>query len=659
MKKLLLTLLVSSAFAVSAMAQGSTIFGETIELPEDFVPLQVIMPPSPLTMQVLFVGGSDRVQTTPTYGYEAGEVYAKEWHDFIGFTPDNDSDDLGWVSVNHEEIYRDNRIGDGGGMSVFKIKRAADGSLEVVDQTLSDGRTGKYFNVDFVNTVGETGMNCAGISSVWDGRIWTAEEWFRTSNASINNGATRSSNYPLDLASGDYLDSLETFFEDNFGLEFDLADANSGVRNTSDFTISSDIDGFDGLTVKKYQNFNWMVEIDPKEAKAIRKQYNWGRQGFEGGTIGMDQTAYLGEDGTPGWFTKFVPDEVVEGQPVDYTKGRTFVYKHDADPAAGLGNWVEIENNDPEKMLGFKDQAVAAGATMYNRIEWVAVDSTTGIVYWTETGRDNPGSRWRDEAADGAVHDPYTLARAAEFNTHPDSSDYPDYYGRIWAYNPETDLNYVIIEGGPFFTESPSVADYPEKHLSNADGLNVIYIPNDQGGVSPFLLIMEDLNGSSRGRMPAGISNRTCEVYLLDLAIENPTIDDLIRLTATPRGAEVTGGIQTSDLASVLLNSQHPNIANEFPWNHSLTFAINGFDQLTVTDLEEPTFEEAPGFQVYPNPTTREVFFKKAQDAAIYNNAGQRLRVFRNVTRIDVSEFPAGIYYIQNGAKQTQKLIIE
>ncbi len=41
-------------------------------------------------------------------------------------------------------------------------------------------------------------MNCGGITSEADGRIWTAEEWFRTSNSSIwagGAGVTDTSEY--------------------------------------------------------------------------------------------------------------------------------------------------------------------------------------------------------------------------------------------------------------------------------------------------------------------------------------------------------------------------------------------------------------------------------------------------------------------------------
>ena len=205
-------------------------------------------------------------------------------------------------------------IGDGGGMTVFKIARDADtDTIMVVEQTLADGRTGKFFNVDFANTVGETGMNCGGISAP-DGRIWTAEEWFRRNPGSIFGGVGSTS---------------------NFGTE--------GVRDTTDYTIATDIPGdFDGASLARYENFNYMVEIDPREAVAVRKQYNWGRMPYEGGVVLPDnQTVYLGSDAIPGWYIKFVADT-----PGDFTTGSTFVYKHDA-----AEKWIEIDNTSLDSML--------------------------------------------------------------------------------------------------------------------------------------------------------------------------------------------------------------------------------------------------------------------------------------------------------------------
>ncbi|TXF90847.1 DUF839 domain-containing protein [Neolewinella aurantiaca] len=629
---------------VGGLAHGQLVFPFEIDAPTDYTPNRVVMPGSPLSLQVLFIGGTDMVQTTATYGNEAGQTHAKEWHDFIGFTPDETGESLGWVSVNHESIYRDDRIGDGGGMSVFRVERdEISGDLNILDQTLDDGRSGKFFNVDFVNTVGETGMNCGGISSVVDGRIWTAEEWFRGNNASINNGVFSNDNA---FGSGPY--------GIGYNEEGGSNTANQGVRDLRPFEVDApEFPFIHGDTIAKYENFNWMVEIDPKQAKAIRKQYNFGRQGFEGGTVSPDNKyIYLGVDATPGFWMRFVADT-----PGDFTQGDIQVYKHDADE-----KWITIEQT-AEKMLDFGTQAVAAGATMYNRNEWVAIDATTGIVYWTETGRDKPGGNWSDEAANGAVYAPHHLARAAAQGVEgPGSSDYWDYYGRVLQYDPATEEVSVVIEGGPYFEESPTQADYPTKHLSNPDGLNVMTIDGEQ-----FLVIMEDLNGETFGRMPlennsggTGIRHRMCEMYLLQITDRDTvaSVDELVRLTVTPVGAEITGAIATPDGKSLLVNSQHPSGANPFPFNHSLTFAIHGFDNLTVTGLQAPDINgDRDRFAIYPNPTTQIVYFNTNQDVALYNANGQRLRVYRNVDSIDVANLPSGMYYLRSEDGQVVELV--
>ncbi len=603
-------------------------------MPAGFVLDSVLLPPSPLSVQVLFVGGVDLVQTTKTYGNPAGQQFAKEWHDFIGFTKDTTNASFGWISVNHEMVYRDDRIGDGGGMTVFRVKRNANDQLEVVDQTLTDGRKGKFFNVDFVNTVGETGMNCAGISSTIDGRIWTAEEWFRTNNSDINNGQNVSA------------PNTAGAFPMAPGRTSSSNAPNQGVRDTADFTIrNSGITGFDSLRIRKFQNFNWMVEIDPRQAKAIRKQYNWGRQGFEGGAIAADnKTVYLGEDATPGWFSRFVADT-----PGDFTKGKMYVYKHDTP-----SKWVEIPAV-PDSMLNFSAAARAKGATGYARPEWVAIDPKNNKVYWAETGVDNLGPAFAAGVATGATIDPGHTARAISkgFASATDAN-YKDYYGRIWVYDPATLEHFIYLEGGPDFAASPAEAAYPSKHLTNPDGLNVMQIDGKS-----FLVINEDLNGTTFGRTPAGVSNPTCEVYLLDLNKANPTVNDLIRLTAVPRGAEVTGAMPTPDGKSLLLNIQHPSASNPFPYNHSLTFVINGFDRLKTTALQNPEVEKSNELLLYPNPTRRTVFMNKTIDAAIYDASGKRIRVVRNTNELNVEDLTAGIYFVQTADGEIKKLIIQ
>jgi len=598
MKKILLSALAVAGILGTAKAQIK--FDPTIDTA--WTPTTAKLPQSPLKTQVLFIGGYHMVQTTDVYGNSAGTALAKQWHDFIGFTADTSgSGDLGWVSINHEEVSSNDSIGDGGGMTVFKVKRDPNtDSLIIVNQTLADGRSGEFFNVDFVSTVGETGMNCGGIIAP-DGRIWTAEEWWQSS-----------------------------------------LDAN--FRNTTDFVIgttsSAGFPGFNGETIQRVQNLNYMVEIDPREAKAVRKQYNWGRQPFEGGTVMADnKTVYLGTDDTPGLFTKFIA--ATAG---DFTSGTTYAYKHDATGS----KWIQMDNTNLEEMLHYQDSAIARGATMFNRLEWVT--NSGGKVYFTETGRANPGSRWVDDNANGGVFAAHHVARATAQSTTPDNTAYEDYYGRVLMYDPATEVVSVHIEGGPDFATDPAINAYPSVHLSNPDGLNTINI-NGQD----YLLICEDLNQTDHGSTPAGVGT-TCELYLLDLSIATPALSDLKRLVVAPAGSEITGAVGTPDGKTVLVNIQHPSSTNPFPYNNSLTLAITGFDQDVLSDME---YEMTNNFSIYPNPTTRELNFSRASDVAIYDNLGRRIKVYRGQTSIDVSDLATGVYFIQNDEGKTMKFIVE
>lgn len=608
--------------AGSLMAQ----FDPTIQ--PDFTTKTVMVPKSPLKYQVLFVGGVDQVQTVNNQGQPNGQTAAKQWHDFIGFTPDNTgSGDLGWVSVNHEMVWNDDKIGDGGGMTVFKIRRnnAAD-TIVLVPQNLPDGRQGTFFNVDFVNTVGETGMNCGGITSTADGRIWTAEEWFRTSNTSIYVG----NNAP-----------------------FDAGGPGKGVRDTTDWVIDTDIQGdFDGKSIRRFQNFNWMVEIDPKTAKAVRKQYNWGRQGFEGGCILPDnRTVFLGEDDTPGLFSKFVANT-----PGDFTSGKLFVYKENAGGATG--NWVEVNSGSLDDMLNIKARALAAGATVFNRVEWVVYDKVNNKVYLTETGRDDIGTRFANRSIGGYWAKVWRERNPSFAGTDAAALDsvragaFRDFYGRVLVYDVATDKVDLLVEGGPFLATSPNLGQYPATHLTNPDGLGMMYINN-----KAYLFIQEDLNGTSFGRVPNGITEPMCEMYILDLS-KTPSRNELKRVTMTPEGAEITGVCAIDD-NTILVNSQHPNAENPFPYNNSLTFAISGWRDAVTSIFEEPEFSKDSKFSVWPNPATRVLHFNVTTDVALYDASGNRVMVQRNVDMLDVSRLSAGVYFVRTADGDTQKIVIQ
>ncbi|MEO1628225.1 MAG: T9SS type A sorting domain-containing protein, partial [Bacteroidota bacterium] len=124
--------------------------------------------------------------------------------------------------------------------------------------------------------------------------------------------------------------------------------------------------------------------------------------------------------------------------------------------------------------------------------------------------------------------------------------------------------------------------------------------------------------------------------------------------------------------ASLLVNVQHPRTDNPFPYNHSLTLAINGFDKLAaqsrangvdpftnlaIDEVAAPTNSDV--FTVFPNPTTRTIYLNKASDVAIYNVEGQRVLVRRNVTEVNVSDLTPGMYFVQNAKGDILKLQVQ
>ena len=77
MKKSLLVGLLS----VSLISQAAGAEFPTKVQPKSMIPYlthSIVVPPSPLKYQVLFIGGVHDVQTTPTYGKPAGATKAKQ-----------------------------------------------------------------------------------------------------------------------------------------------------------------------------------------------------------------------------------------------------------------------------------------------------------------------------------------------------------------------------------------------------------------------------------------------------------------------------------------------------------------------------------------------------------------------------------------------------
>jgi secreted PhoX family phosphatase len=93
------------------------------------------------------------------------------------------------------------------------------------------------------------------------------------------------------------------------------------------------------------------------------------------------------------------------------------------------------------------------------------------------------------------------------------------------------------------------------------------------------LVISEDINWYDRGRVDQACEKRKDffnEIYFLDMSIENPTVNDLMRFCVAPRGSETTGVIFLPD-GSMIINIQHPKATNKGLINKSSTILVEGF----------------------------------------------------------------------------------
>ncbi len=507
--------------------------------------------------------------------------------------------------VNHERVNADDVNGDGGGMTVFTAYyNPATDTWEAVQP---DGGY-KFRNVDFSN-VGGTGANCGGIQTSW-GQVWTAEEW-----------------------------------GSEFGSNDALFSGGEGFRDLSDYTIKQYNGTSVNETIARHMNFQYMVEIDVEKAEAIRKNYNMGRYDHEGGWISSDRrTVYLSDDNSSGSVLfRFVADAAE-----DFSKGQLAAYKQSAD--GEMGTWVNLPMT-LEASMHAQEEALKLGATIFMRLEWVeGINDET--VFITETGRGGKQSIAPKMRLGGM---PAKHLKDMSSWSDADSS-FADVYGRVLRLNTATGKIESAIEGGGELNGEVPTGN----HLSSPDGLTSIKFDG-----RTFLAINEDMNPSGAPANPAQFETKLNEVYIVEITDDTPgktysVNTDLGRFLVGPNGCETTGGRFTPDGSTYFVNIQHPATDNEYPFNHSTTLAVTGFkDYLKTTGFGDTFDKNDSGFQIYPNPVSRELHLNETTDVAIYDAAGIRVKVQRSTNRVDVSGLVSGIYFIQNTKGEMKKLVVE
>ncbi|MFD1552122.1 hypothetical protein DNU06_00510 [Putridiphycobacter roseus] len=416
---------------------------------------------------------------------------AKGNHDLSVFIPnENHPNTKGWVYISHETKHKDDGLGDGGGATMFEIERK-----DSVWQVVSD-----YEHIDF-SEVGYTNRNCGG-SLTPNGTIFTCEEsWSHQTNYLYMDG--------------------------------------KGLRDTS---------WVNGRPA--YQNMGFVVEVDPKTKKVIKKHYQMGKFVHEDALCSKDGKAvYLTDDMNPGIFFKFETDT-----PYDYNTGSLFAFQQSAD--GETGKWLPIPK-DTAAWLDVSNVALKLGATMFIRHEWI--EEINGKLYICETGEDH--YNLTQSHAKGGQFTNYAKANLREGES---GEDFDDPYGRILEFDPTTNKMSVYLEGG-VMKDSIGVFSSPDCNTSFTIGGRT------------YLVLSEDMIGYDRGRSGKNAKHYQNELYFLDMAIKNPTVDDLMRFAIAPKNAETTGVVFTPDGKHMIVNIQHPSYRNPAPFNKSCTLIISGF----------------------------------------------------------------------------------
>lgn len=441
--------------------------------------------PEGFEYKILFTEDRDSVLLA-----DGSKAPAKGKHDLSVYFP-IDGSNHGKLYIGHEEKYKDDALGDGGGATTFEVKKE-NGEWNVV---------GPFNHVDFSN-VGGTLRNCGGTATPWE-TVITCEESYAYRDENI------------------YLDG-------------------KGIR---------DLDPFRGKP--KYFNYGYLVEVDPNTNTAIRKLYNMGRFMHEDAWFAPDgKTVYMTDDYNPGIFFKFVMD-----QKHDLSAGKLFAYKQSEDGQSG--EWIKLPQ-DSTSLLYIRDVAMEMGATVFIRHEWI--EDYNGKLYISETGDDD--FDWSKAINMGATIPSYVD------RFHKSGNKYDDVFGRILEFDPATNKMRVYLECGRSVSDSSKV-------FSNPDCLTKVTMNG-----TTYLVMSEDINWYSKGRVDKETEARKMfvnELYWVDLAITEPTVDDALRFAVGPQGCETTGVIFTPDAKTMFMNIMHPWPGNRAPFNKSCTVAITGF----------------------------------------------------------------------------------
>jgi secreted PhoX family phosphatase len=286
--------------------------------------------------------------------------------------------------------------------------------------------------------------------------------------------------------------------------------------------------------------FGWVVEIDPMDpASTPVKRTALGRKRQESATCSVARdgrvAVYMGDDARFEYIYKFVTRDTM--RPGGFAANRDLLdhgtlYAARFD-AGGRGVWLPLPST-ADGLVHARLSADAAGATVMDRPEWVAVHPQTGEVYVTLTNnsqRGDPGRPPADAANPRAKNIFGGILRWRE-----DSGD---------AAATTFEWDNFVLAGDPAVPNAGT--RYPSAQadlFGSPDGLHF-----DSAGL---LWIQTDMSGQLMHKAEhtrLGNNQMLCA---------NPATGEIRRFMTAPRGSEVTGCVLTPDRRTLFVNIQHP-----------------------------------------------------------------------------------------------------
>jgi len=612
----------------------------------------LVVPQGPLRYDILLQEGDivyniEKGTNAPLKGGFGGVFYDRNEREDINIAATNFSKNTEgrlYLSLQDNKI---SPVGDGGGYVTMQVKQNDAGGWSVVPQT--EGGTTFDYRFRDLDGLGGTFKNngihlgysslSAVVESPTKGNIFMYDAW-AASNDAISTGFTSTGNFTLPEDSPD-----------------------------------------PGLSIPRYKNMGWVIEINKQTGMPVKKVYFAGRADIGGLSVSSQKSTDLPAEALYDKriiFTTQTQPAVI----IRYERSDNVLYAYKQDAGGYEGAWVMLNEMDVdgslfpfsfEELSDIRKIALQKGATMFNNLGGL-VKERNGSYYIAETGGEAPAGTFSDP---GLIFSGSPAHHLSDKIAADGSTD--DHYGRLLKMYTNDEGSKVIVEP---YLEGGTTADtrYTFSNPKNIWYYNFDYTP-DAGTLSSaqYLIISEQVTDAGFRRNPSGITDASelmNEVYFINADITHPDLSDLRPFAIGPKGAELQAAFPVEGPGPMFLSIRYPNTGNTAPYNKSLLVAVNNFEAYfadpeacgwvqpppgtdTTTAITEPGKMQGDGLTIWPNPASRTLYFGKLQnEVMVYDVNGRMIKRAVKIKELDIFDLVPGFYIIRNDKRQARKIII-